>query len=89
MKIGAVARRPLGSQVFMILRPALRFFTGPRPPGAFAARRLAAVILPPLLFFAMVEISCVYLLSTPTFGVEQRLVNSPPSKELVLLPRPR
>jgi hypothetical protein len=41
----------------MIFRPVLRFFTGPRPPGAFAARRLAAVILPPLLFFAMIEIS--------------------------------
>jgi hypothetical protein len=41
----------------MILRPAFRSFTGPRPPGAFAARRLAAVILPPLLFFAMIAIS--------------------------------
>jgi hypothetical protein len=39
----------------MILRPALRFLTGPRPPGDLAARRLAAVILPPLLFFAIVK----------------------------------
>ena len=57
MRLGAVVRRPRGFQVFMILLPALRFFTGPRPPGAFAARRLAAVILPPLLFFAMIQIS--------------------------------
>jgi hypothetical protein len=41
----------------MILRPALRFATRPFPPADFAARRLAAVILPPLLFFAMCEIS--------------------------------
>jgi len=45
------------AQVFMILRPALRFLTGPRPPADFAARRLAAVILPPLLFFAILTIS--------------------------------
>ena len=42
------------SQVLMILRPALRPLMRPLPPGAFAARFLAAVILPPLLFFAMV-----------------------------------
>jgi hypothetical protein len=41
----------------MILRPALRFATRPFPPADFAARRLAAVILPPLLFFAICEIS--------------------------------
>jgi hypothetical protein len=41
------------AQVLMICRPALRFFTGPRPPFEFAARRLAGVIRPPLLFFAM------------------------------------
>jgi hypothetical protein len=46
-----------GPQVFMILRPALRFAMRPFPPADFAARRLAAVILPPLLFFAMCEIS--------------------------------
>ena len=39
----------------MILRPALRFLTGPFPPGVSAARALAAVILPPLLFFAIFE----------------------------------
>lgn len=38
---------------FMILRPTLRFLMRPRPPADFAARRLAAVILPPLLFLAM------------------------------------
>jgi hypothetical protein len=37
----------------MILLPALRFFTWPRPPGDFAARPFAAVIRPPLLFFAI------------------------------------
>jgi len=41
--------------VFMIFRPALRFFTGPRPPRAFAARFFAAVILPPLLFFTILS----------------------------------
>ena len=39
----------------MIFRPTLRFLTDPLPPGFFAARFLAAVILPPLLFFAMVN----------------------------------
>src|SRR5712692_9557742 len=41
------------SHVFMIFRPALRFLTRPFPPGDFAARLLAAVILPPLLFLAI------------------------------------
>jgi hypothetical protein len=40
-------------QVLIILRPAGRFLTRPFPPGDFAARRLAAVILPPLLFLAI------------------------------------
>jgi hypothetical protein len=40
----------------MIFLPTLRFLTRPRPPGDFAARRFAAVILPPLLFFAMVKL---------------------------------
>ena len=40
---------------FMIFRPALRFLTEPRPPRDFAARFLAAVILPPLLFFAILN----------------------------------
>jgi hypothetical protein len=35
----------------MTLRPAGRFFTIPFPPDPFAARLLAAVIRPPLLFF--------------------------------------
>ena len=39
--------------VFIIFRPALRFLTRPFPPGDFAARLLAAVILPPLLFLAI------------------------------------
>ena len=37
----------------MIFTFALRLFTGPRPPADFAARRLAAVILPPLDFLAI------------------------------------
>jgi hypothetical protein len=37
----------------MIFRPAGRFFTGPLPPLDFAARLFAAVIRPPLLFFAI------------------------------------
>src|SRR5438552_3549805 len=41
------------SHVFIIFRPALRFLTRPFPPGDFAARLLAAVILPPLLFLAI------------------------------------
>ena len=56
----AVTRRPWddsarGSRryVFMMFRPAGRLLTGPLPPGVLAARFLAAVIRPPLLFFAM------------------------------------
>src|ERR1700693_6288007 len=41
------------SQVDMIFLPALRLATRPFPPGFFAARFLAAVIRPPLLFFAI------------------------------------
>lgn len=40
-------------QVRMMRRPAGRFLTMPFPPLPFAARLLAAVILPPRLFFAM------------------------------------
>ena len=45
-------RSRIGSvrQVFMMFMPTLRVLTGPLPPGAFAARFLAAVIRPPLLF---------------------------------------
>ena len=39
----------------MIFRPAGRFLTRPFPPGPFAARCFAAVILPPLLFFAIMS----------------------------------
>ena len=56
----AVGRQPLqfeitapGRYVFMIFRPARRFLTRPLPPRDLAARFLAAVILPPLLFFAI------------------------------------
>jgi hypothetical protein len=43
--------------------PAARSFTGPFPPGFFAARVLAAVILPPLLFFAISNTSFNCLVS--------------------------
>jgi hypothetical protein len=43
------------SQVLIIFRPAERFITGPCPPPLLAARFLAEVILPPLLFFAVLE----------------------------------
>jgi hypothetical protein len=43
--------QPFRSYVFMIFRPAFRLLTGPLPPLRLAARALAAVILPPLLFF--------------------------------------
>jgi hypothetical protein len=51
-----------------MLRPAARFLIAPRPPDFFAARFLAAVILPPLLFFAILN----YLLDlfSPTPLVE-------------------
>lgn len=38
-----------------MFRPARRFLTGPRPPRDLAARLFAAVILPPLLFFAILK----------------------------------
>jgi len=38
-----------------MFRPAERLLIGPRPPDLLAARFLAAVILPPLLFFAIWE----------------------------------
>lgn len=40
-------------QVVMIRLPAARFLIVPFPPGRLAARFLAAVILPPLVFFAI------------------------------------
>jgi len=39
-----------------MFRPAARFLIAPRPPDFFAARFLAAVILPPLLFFAILNL---------------------------------
>ena len=62
------------SQVDMILRPALRLATGPIPPGFFAARFLAAVILPPLLFFAILYTSLGF--GPP--GRRPRTFNTPP-----------
>jgi hypothetical protein len=47
----------------MIFRPAGRFLTIPFPPRPLAARFLAAVIRPPLLFFAM----CIHLLWSAGF----------------------
>ena len=47
-------RSEVGSTYVLMMRwPARRFLTLPLPPGFFAARFLAAVILPPLLFFAI------------------------------------
>ncbi len=40
--------------VAMMRCPVGRFLTNPRPPGALEARRFAAVIRPPRLFFAIV-----------------------------------
>ena len=54
-KLAAAVASAVSPYVFMILRPALRFLTGPRPPRAFAARFFAAVILPPLLFFTILK----------------------------------
>ena len=48
----------------MTLRPAGRLLTVPFPPGPLAARFFAAVIRPPLLFFAILFIpfvAAVYL----------------------------
>src|SRR6266403_5503283 len=39
----------------MMFRPAARFLIAPRPPDFLAARFLAAVILPPLLLFAILQ----------------------------------
>ena len=50
MKPGSVVR----PHVFMILRAAGRLLTGPLSPLDLAARALAAVFRPPLLFLAMV-----------------------------------
>src|ERR1700732_4785188 len=46
-----------------MFRPAARFLIAPRPPCLFAARFLAAVILPPLLFFAILDL--LFVLFSP------------------------
>ena len=46
-------RPSVSRYVFIIFAPARRLAIGPFPPGALAARFLAAVIRPPLVFFAM------------------------------------
>jgi len=53
--LGYWSRWTVPSQVLMIFRPAGRFLTIPFPPDPLAARFFAAVILPPLLFFAIVN----------------------------------
>lgn len=50
----------------MIFRPAGRFLTIPFPPDPLAARFLAAVIRPPLLFFAMLFLSFLMFTCLPT-----------------------
>ena len=45
----------------MIFFPAGRFLTLPRPPDDLAARLLAAVIRPPLLFFAIYILSLQFI----------------------------
>ena len=54
--------------VLMMRLPARRFFTGPLPPGLFAARFFAAVILPPLLFFAIMDAFCFVFWCLPSHG---------------------
>jgi hypothetical protein len=48
-----LTKRARRRYVFIIFRPAGRLLIGPLPPGDFAARVLAAVIRPPLVFLAM------------------------------------
>jgi hypothetical protein len=47
--------------------PARRFLTIPLPPGLFLARFLAAVILPPLLFFAIFYLLFILFISLHYF----------------------
>ena len=55
--------------MLIILLPAGRFFTIPFPPGPLAARVLAAVIRPPLLFFAIMNFFLfVELFTDPAYG---------------------
>jgi hypothetical protein len=56
----------------MIRLPVSRPFTGPRPPEDFAARLFAAVILPPLLFFAMFK-SLLSLLYNNRFCQQRKM----------------
>lgn len=55
-RISHRASSPLAAYDLRAFLPALRFLTGPFPPGVFAARLFAAAIFPPLLlvlFFAI------------------------------------
>jgi hypothetical protein len=47
-------------QVFIIFLPAARFLIFPVPPGVLAARFFAAVIRPPLDFFAIINLQPDY-----------------------------
>jgi hypothetical protein len=47
-------------QVFIIFLPAARFLIFPVPPGVLAARFFAAAILPPLDFFAIINLQLDY-----------------------------
>ena len=47
-------------QVFIIFLPAARFLIFPVPPDVLAARFFAAVILPPLDFFAIINLLLDY-----------------------------
>jgi len=66
----------------MLLRlhtvPACRtIFDHPFPPGAFLARRLAAAIPPPRIFFAILKSSFLPARETPAhFGTSQVLLSS-------------
>ena len=50
------AQTTICGQVFIIFLPAARFLIFPVPPGLLAARFFAAVILPPLDFFAITNL---------------------------------
>jgi hypothetical protein len=54
----AGANAPATFYVLMILRPAMRLLTALLPTVVLAVRPLAAVIRPPLLFFAIIFPFC-------------------------------
>src|SRR6185295_639830 len=87
-RCAAVPGASVPSYVLMIFLPAGRFFTGPLPPGRFAARAFAAVILPPLLFFAICFVSVAWIARPGTAGrgpagwatsIRRLCVRSPPT----------